>query len=184
MTTNATPNPMPDETPAPAPPLNRAQRRALKHQKGIDCKAWGSGRVISHKPVALLDQCRPYNGKGTEVAHIITLEAFHRLRDGTASQQDFDRVARVINMCKVRALSIDEGMANELELAQDAMTACKQRWLQTERWGFTGLQLQHMVRAMDIQEAIVDASSHRQLQQANQAANKVMARQMAGKAGQ
>ena len=98
--------------------------------------------------------------------HIKTREAFSRLKDGSADDHDFDRVAVALNLAKVRAMSIDEGLANMLERAQGAMTETRARKERTGRWGFDGPGLVAVSEAMDAHEPIVDASSPLQMKHA------------------
>lgn len=79
----------------------------------------------------LLDRARPFDPGDTTEQHIKTRACFERLADGTADNDDFDRVAMAINLAKVRALEIDRGLADLLEAGQTAMTSVRKR---QERW--------------------------------------------------
>jgi hypothetical protein len=98
--------------------------------------------------------------------HIKNYDAFARLTSGNGTTEDFDRVAMVINMAKVRALQIDATLADMLERAQDAMARCKARYLQCNRFGFDGPGLQQVRDAMDAAKEIIDASSPLQMRHA------------------
>lgn len=145
---------------------NRAQRRALKHKRGIASPVWGSGRVISTAAIDKATACRPFTEAETMTAHALTALAWQALQGGTGTEDDFDRVGKVINLAKIRAMEIDEGLAGALELAQDAMTACKARYAKHGRFGFTGPELLVMRDAMAYQVEIVNASSAEQMRRA------------------
>lgn len=154
------------ESPQPEAKLNRAQRRALKHKRGVANPTWGSGKHISTAAIDKATACRPFTEDETRTAHILTELAWHALVEGTGTDDDFDRVGKVINLAKIRALEIDQGLANELEQAQDAMNACKARHAKHGRFGFTGPELLVMRDAMAYQVEIVNASSAEQMRQA------------------
>lgn len=164
--------------PLPDKPLNREERRRLKHKRGIAVPAWGSGRLVSSAVIDKAEACRPLTEAETATAHAITALAWQALQEGSGTAADFDRIARVINVAKVRALEINEWLANELEKAQDAMTACKERYLKHGRFGFSGPELQVMRDAMAYQVEIVNSSSPEQLRRAYRAAQKVIDQQI------
>lgn len=182
-------NPEPKETPT----LNRAQRKAWEklqksaafkkaspYRQAVELHRNGLGFLIPKdvykevsvpnlKPLVLLNDCRPYHE--TEVAgQLIKIRfAYERLKDGTADKNDFDRVGVAINLAKVRAMEIDETLANALERAQDAMTRCKDRYQRHGRFGFDGPGLQDMEYAIEANEEIVTHSSPKQMDMAMQA---------------
>lgn len=175
---------MPEPTPAPEAPLNRKQRRALKYKRGIGSPIWGSGRTVSTAAIDKAHACRPWTEEETSTAHALTALAWQALQDGSGTTNDFDRVGRVINLAKIRALEIDQGLANELEQAQDAMTACKARYAKHGRFGFTGPELQVMRNAMAYQVEIVNASSPEQMRRAYRVMRDTILKQMQERAKQ
>lgn len=159
------------------PPLNRAERRALKHKRGPSKPGWNSGKVVDVTSIALLDDCKPYAEGLTTHSHLITRAAFDRLVDGSADEPDFDRVAMAINLSKHRAMEIDEGLANFFERAQDCMDACKSLYIQHRKFGFCDQGLEVVREAMDHHEAITDASSPQQMEHALRQVHKQLQRQ-------
>ena len=113
-----------------------------------------------------IDNSRPYDPADTVDRHLQCRASLERLQAGTASNDDFDRVAMALNVAKVRALEIDKALANEIVESQSAMTAIRQRQEKTGSWGFTALQLRAVTRGLDAAEAIHDASSPMQMQSA------------------
>lgn len=146
--------------------MNRAERRAAERasRRGPQRAPLAWARAAA--PLVLLDNARPHEAGEKTTEHLVLRAALDRLADGSADTDDFDRVAMHINIVKIRAMEIDEGLADQLELAQDAMGRCKQRWLQAKRFGFDGPGLAHVREAMDVAEAIVDASSPLQMMSA------------------
>lgn len=147
--------------------MNRAQRRAAAHQKHAGANQNPRDLFAG---LWLLDNARPYQSGEKAGAHVKTRSFFEDLCNGRADTDRFDHVAMVINMCKVRALDIDETLADMLERAQDAMTACQARYRRLGRFGFTGPELTHMRDAIDACEAIIDASSPLQMRSARRIA--------------
>lgn len=114
----------------------------------------------------LLDRARPFDVGDTTEQHIKTRAAFERLGNGTADNDDFDRVAMAINLAKVRALEIDRGLADELEAAQDAMTALRKRQERWGKWDMLETERTEIAHALSAAEAIADASSPLQMYEA------------------
>lgn len=150
--------------------MNRSQRRASRFKRAQRTQATylEADPAAALLPLRILTLARPYDAHETVDDHIKTRAAHERLVHGTGMQDDFDRVAIAINLAKVRALDIDESLADMLERAQDAMAACKARYLRCGRFGFDGPGLQIMAEALDAHEAITDASSPLQMHQAQQ----------------
>ena len=111
----------------------------------------------------LLDKARPFDPGDTTEQHIKTRACFERLADGTADNDDFDRVAMAINLAKVRALEIDLGLADLLEAGQDAMTALRNRHTRWGKWDMLPTERGPILEALDAHEAITDASSPLQM---------------------
>lgn len=114
----------------------------------------------------LLDRARPFDAGDTTEQHIKTRACFERLADGTADNDDFDRVAMAINLAKVRALEIDRALADLLEAGQDAMTAVRKRHEKWAKWDVLPAERSAIVEALDAHEAITDASSPLQMHEA------------------
>ena len=114
----------------------------------------------------LLDRARPFDQGDTTEQHIKTRACFERLTDGTADNDDFDRVAMAINLAKVRALEIDRGLADLLEAGQHAMTALSNRHTRWGKWDMLPTERGPILEALDAHEAITDASSPLQMYEA------------------
>ncbi len=114
----------------------------------------------------LLDRARPFAAGDTTAQNIKTRACFERLADGTADNDDFDRVAMAINLAKVRALEIDRSLADLLEAGQDAMTAVRRRHDKWAKWEVLPAERTAIVDALDAHEAITDASSPLQMHEA------------------
>lgn len=114
----------------------------------------------------LLDRARPFDAGDTTEQHIKTRACFERLADGTADNDDFDRVAMAINLAKVRALEIDRRLADLIEVGQEAMTAVRKRHDKWAKWEVLPAERTAIVEALDAHEAITDASSPLQMHEA------------------
>ena len=114
----------------------------------------------------LLDRARPFDAGDTTEQHIKTRACFERLADGTADNDDFDRVAIALNLAKVRALEIDMGLADLLTEGQNAMTAVRKRHEKWAKWEVLPAERSAIVEALDAHEAITDASSPLQMHEA------------------
>ena len=127
--------------------------------------------------IRVLDRARPFDEGDTTAEHIKTRACFERLADGTADNDDFDRVALAINLAKVRALEIDEGLARVLEDGQDAMQALRARHERWAKWDMLPAERAAIAQAMDAHEAITDASSPLQMMAALDVVRKVIRQQ-------
>lgn len=114
----------------------------------------------------LLNNARPYDPGDTTARHLQTRAAFERLTDGTASNDDFDRVAMALNIAKVRALEIDAGLADLIEASQDAMTALRKRHDTWGKWDMLATERAAIAEALEAAETVADASSPLQMQRA------------------
>ena len=126
----------------------------------------------------LLDRARPFDEGDTTAEHIKTRACFERLADGTADNDDFDRVAMALNLAKVRALEIDQALANLLEVGQDAMAAIRRRHDKWAKWEVLPAERTAIVDALDAHEAITDASSPLQMMAALDVVRSVIKQQM------
>ena len=125
----------------------------------------------------LLDRARPFDEGDTTGEHIKTRACFERLADGTADNDDFDRVAMALNLAKVRALEIDQALANLLEVGQDAMAAIRRRHDKWAKWEVLPAERTAIVEALDAHEAITDASSPLQMMAALDVVRRVIRQQ-------
>ena len=126
----------------------------------------------------LLDRARPFDEGDTTEQHIKTRACFERLADGTADNDDFDRVAMALNLAKVRALEIDQALANLLKVGQDAMAAIRRRHDKWAKWEVLPAERTAIVEALDAHEAITDASSPLQMMAALDVVRSVIKQQM------
>lgn len=128
--------------------------------------------------IRVLDRARPFDEGDTTGEHIKTHACFERLADGTADNDDFDRVATALNLAKVRALEIDQALANLLEVGQDAMAAIRRRHDKWAKWEVLPAERTAIVEALDAHEAITDASSPLQMMAALDVVRRVIKQQM------
>ena len=128
--------------------------------------------------IRVLDRARPFDEGDTTAEHIKTRACFERLADGTADNDDFDRVAMALNLAKVRALEIDQALANLLEVGQDAMAAIRRRHDKWAKWEVLPAERTAIVEALDAHEAITDASSPLQMLAALDVVRRVIKQQM------
>lgn len=125
----------------------------------------------------LLDRARPFDDGDTTEEHIKTRACFERLAGGTADNDDFDRVAMALNLAKVRALEIDDGLARVLEAGQEAMKALRARHERWGKWDMLPTERATVAEAMDAHEAITDASSPLQMLAALDVVRRVIRKQ-------
>ena len=128
--------------------------------------------------IRVLDRARPFDEGDTTAEHIKTRACFERLADGTADNDDFNRVAMALNLAKVRALEIDQALANLLEVGQDAMAAIRRRHDKWAKWEVLPAERTAIVEALDAHEAITDASSPLQMMAALDVVRRVIKQQM------
>lgn len=163
-------------TPAttPEPVLNRQQRRThAKLKKATQRKTmpellcWHrSQQAKAFDPEKLIEDCRPYQEGELTDRFIKVFAAFERLQDGSADEADFEFVASGLNIAKVRAMDINEALADDVERAQDAMMRCGKRYLDTGKFGFSRTDLPLVQTGLEIQQAIEEKSTPKQLKDA------------------
>ena len=142
-----------------------------------------TGRIKKLKGIAasmaVLNGSRPYAPE--EVAHDLLkiMAAFERLCDGSADKDDFNRVSVALNMGRYRAADIDDGLDQELAKAAKAMMRCKQRFIDTGVFGFSRTDTDQVRYALDIEAAIAEKSSPKQMKQAMLAMHKAIVLQQA-----
>ena len=125
----------------------------------------------------LLDRARPFDEGDTTGEHIKTRACFERLGDGTADNNDFDRVAMALNLAKVRALENDQALADLLEAGQNAMATIGRRHGKWAKWEVLPAERTAIVEALDAHEAITDASSPLQMMAALDVVRRVIQKQ-------
>ena len=87
-------------------------------------------------------------------------------------------MATALNLAKVRALEIDQALANLLEVGQDAMAAIRRRHDKWAKWEVLPAERTAIVDALDAHEAITDASSPLQMMAALDVVRRVIKQQM------
>ena len=112
-----------------------------------------------------------------------TRAAFLGLLEGTASPQDFDRVAMEINTCKLRALDIGNSgvLLEALTAAQLANTAIRNRYMKWGKFQVLDTEKPTINAALEVCEAIIAASTPLQMQQAYETMLRSLKLQMKGK---
>lgn len=128
--------------------------------------------------IRVLDRARPFDEGDTTAEHIKTRACFERLADGTADNDDFDRVAMALNLAKVRALEIDQALADLLEAGQNAMATISRRHDKWAKWEVLPAERTAIVEALDAHEVITDASSPLQMMAALDVVRRVIKQQM------
>jgi len=141
--------------------MNRAQRRAAKRQRTAAQPA--NRRIDPVAGLRLLDHSRPYEPGEMVAEHVLTRAAYERMRTGCGDEADFDRVSMMLNVALVRAEAIDAELVATVTRGQMACVRCKDRYLRGLPFGFDGEGLVDVPEALDVIEAITDASSPQQL---------------------
>lgn len=138
--------------------MKTAHRQAARSKR-----RWQKDATAAFK---LLDMATPNEPGKLVNEHIECRVSFERLRDGGATEQDFDLVAHILNAALARAEQIDELLVQTIKLGQDAMVRMQGRYRRGLRFGFDAAGLRDVPAAMDAWEAMADASSPLQLQYA------------------
>ena len=137
--------------------MNREQRRAVRHSKHK------ARRVVTNASHVLLERARPYDPGEMVAEHILTREAFNRLRDGQGTENDFDRVSMMLNIGMIRAESIGFDLVEVMKRGQEAFVRMKDRYLRGLSFGFDADGLRDAPEALDAYESVLDASSPLQM---------------------
>lgn len=95
--------------------------------------------------------------------------SFERIKLGTATPEDFDRLAHATGVAKVRYAQIG-GNENEavtlLDIADAALVRTRNRFQQSGKWGFDGPALVEVAVGLDLYEDITTQSSPAQMHDA------------------
>ncbi len=152
--------------------MNRAQRRNQKFGRTRP-----THKEVSLYPLHLLNHCRPYETGETLDHHFATHDAFIRLRDGTASEDDFLRVGTALNLAMARAAEIDESLAKLLGPSHDAMNTLRQRYELTQCLRLAVSEVEPVAEGLRYAQTIMDASSPQQMIQAEKTMRRIQAEQ-------
>lgn len=143
-----------------------------KHRKAAQHKRrWHKDPTAG---LRLLGMAKPHEPNALLLEHHECKVSFNRLRDGGATEDDFDLVAHILNTALVRAEEIDELLVETVKRGQDAMVRMKARYLRGLRFGFDAAGLRDVPDALEAWEEIADKSSPLQLKYAIQEAYRRM----------
>jgi hypothetical protein len=146
------------------PGMNRQQRRAAARQKHRFAPACDAKRdIVPDAGLRLLNSARPYEPGEMAAEHVITTECFVRLRDGSGTEDDFDRISMILNVGLIRAETIDPSLVHTMQAGQEAMCRMKDRYLRGMRFGFDAQGLRDTMAALDDYQTIMDASTPLQM---------------------
>ena len=167
----------------------RAQAKAARRQPPSKPRARFATKTEAYnhllKPMQLLSDCRPYES-GEILEDLFKIEdAYGRIKQGTASEKDADRVSIAINLAKLRALDIDEALADLIEPGQSAMQRCMDRYATHKRLLLDGSGLQEVRQALDAHEEILRHSTPKQMMDAMETMRRIIVKQLeqSGKQG-
>lgn len=91
--------------------MNREKKRRSARLAKNPPKPQQSRKLFSVAPLQMKDDCRTYAESELTLDHIKIRTCLGRLRDGTGTNDDFNRVAVAINLAKARALETDDILA-------------------------------------------------------------------------
>jgi hypothetical protein len=117
-------------------------------------------------PIRLLNLARPYEPGEMLEEHVITKAAYIRLRDGSGTEDDFDRVRMILNTGLLRSEQIDPLLVETMQRGQQALLRMKDRYLRGLKFGCDARGLVDIPEALDAYEVILDASSPLQMKHA------------------
>jgi hypothetical protein len=105
-----------------------------------------------------------------EVSRIMVLIrlSYEKLKIGSGTGQDYDRVGAAMNVGLIRAESIGQALVDAFLAAGQAMLECSRIHQRHGKFGFTGPHLLTMNAAMDLYEETLAMSSPNQMDAAAQ----------------
>jgi hypothetical protein len=95
-------------------------------------------------------------------------DAFGELKNGTTSDEMFDRMAAVLNVGMVRCEVIGQGGVEVFKAAQQALMSCDDLKSRHGKYGFTGPGITAMQDAIALYSEILKASTPLQMERAQQ----------------
>ena len=126
-------------------------------------RAHAPSRIDPAAVARVIDYVRPFDAGDMLAAHNHVRVAFERLRTGCGEIAHFDLLAEAINANAIRAESIDADLLQVMKTAQSAVARLRARYLTHGKFGFDAEGLQAIPPALDVGEAITDASSPLQM---------------------
>jgi hypothetical protein len=114
----------------------------------------------------VLNRIEPFTQAEQHQLNVPVKLAYERLRTGIGAEGDFHTLAAAINICMIRAETIDP-MAEMTAIAgRDAMQRCWLRHVNTGKWGFDGPALQDLPACIDLHEQLLQLSTPLQMSEA------------------
>ena len=139
------------DTKAPAPTLNREQRRKLKRLQRGRSKATHRNKLLpkqTAKHCATIYRAMALNQRYTEAeqAHMMlpAWSAFDTIRTGKGTKDDLDTIAVIINACMVLSADVHPDCQAVASQAAQACIAVKVRYRKTGRIIFSNLTTPEM----------------------------------------
>ena len=152
--------------------MNTAQRKASRQKRRMWCDPMASIHVLaanSEQPKANAD------------AIMVALRlAYEKLKMGTATVGDFDRLAAAINVGLIRAELIDPLAEETMVKGVAALVHCAELHQRHGKFGFAGPELVAMNDAVNLYEDILRLSTPKQMLSALDVAARRIQEQMRG----
>lgn len=160
----------------------RAQAKAARRKPPSRPRARFKTAAEAYKyllaPMQLLSDCRPYESAELLDDLIRIEEAYGRIKNGTGTEKDADRLSIAINLAKLRAMDIDMALADMVEAGQNAMQRCIDRYATHKRLLLDGPGLQEVRTALDAHEEILRNSSPKQMLDAMETMRRIIFKQL------
>lgn len=114
----------------------------------------------------LIGELRPFDQAEQTALALPPRVAFEAMRDGKATDGDFDTLAAVVSVAMVRCEEIGREGVELCQEAQGCLMDAKVRHERTGRWGFDYRALQAIPAAIEIHEQLLALSTPRQMMDA------------------
>lgn len=144
--------------------LNRQQRRDAARDAKRPHKP--QRRLVINAHALVTDLSRPYDPDDLMEEHNKMHLALVKLTEGIGTRDNFDRVSMLLNIGRIRAEAINPGLEQTIITGQQAMIRMKDRYDRGLNFGFDAEGRISVPAALDVYEALADASSPLQLRQA------------------
>jgi len=120
-----------------------------------------SSRPVQHLPAH--EQSSAIHAARTDEARTAPRLAYQAVKDGTATENDFDTLAAIANVAMVCSEPVSQDLVEICQQAQARLMQVKERKQRTGRWGFDGVDMQLIPPVLDLHEQYLQHCTHIQM---------------------
>ena len=113
----------------------------------------------------VMARLQPFTTPEQDRINLPVRESMQSLRDGTATDLDWDRLAAITNVCVLRGEQIDPLVLDVAKDGQQAILDVLARYERTGKWGVSHADMVRLDTCIDLHEQLVALSTPEQMVQ-------------------